>query len=216
MTPDALYPFAFWAGLGGGAPAPLPRTDLSIHPETGVFSFVGAQPEGTLVSTYHFGFSAAVGAGGFDPRILSDLEEPAAVTTVSAATGLATALGALADDALVVIGDSLTYPGLTATVTLASGKLLVLRAARRRTAAPAVDRRRGLDDPGRRLQPDNSGHHAAGRRHRPDRDIRHRAPAAGHGRSGDLGRPLGPLRKRHRRRAAGARRALDRRQRAQS
>jgi hypothetical protein len=130
MTPDALYPFAFWVGLGGGgAPAPEPRADLRIHPQTGVFSFLGAPPKGTLVSAYHFGFSSAVGAGGFDPRILPNLDEPAAVTTVAGATGLDTALGALAGDALVVIGDSATYPGLTAGVTLASGKLLVLRAA---------------------------------------------------------------------------------------
>jgi hypothetical protein len=127
--PDRLYPLAFWVGLGGGAAAPLPRTDLRVHPEDGRFSFVGMVPQGSLATAYHFGFSSSIGAGGFDQRLLPSQAEPPALATVAGGAGLDTALAAIADDATIVIGDSLTYPGPTAPLTIAPGKALVLRAA---------------------------------------------------------------------------------------
>jgi hypothetical protein len=130
IQPDRLYPLAFWVGLGGGgAPAPLPRAQLTIHPQAGRFSFVGAPPAGQVLTAYHFGFASPVGAGGFDQRLLPALQEPAATVAVSGGSGLGTALAALAADATVAIGDSLTYPGPTAAQVLPATATIVLRAA---------------------------------------------------------------------------------------
>jgi hypothetical protein len=127
--PDQLYPAAFWVGLGGGsAPAPLPRDALRIQPEGGVFSFVAAPPQGEIVTQYHFGFMSGIGAGGFPERLLEEVDQPAAVSTVSGGTGLDAALAAVAADATVEIADSLTYPGLTAALNLPASATLVLRA----------------------------------------------------------------------------------------
>jgi hypothetical protein len=126
--PDQLYPSAFWVGtVAGGTPAPLPRNTTRIQPDRGVFSFVGAPPAGRIVTTYHFGFMSTIGAGGFPERLLTPIDQPAAVTTVGGASGLDTALGGLAGAATVDIADSLTYAGLTTSLTLPAAPV-VLRA----------------------------------------------------------------------------------------
>jgi hypothetical protein len=126
--PDQLYLSAFWVGtVAGSTPALLPRDATRIQPERGVFSFVGAPPTGRIVTTYHFGFMAAIGAGGFPERLLEPMDQPAAVTTVSGGSGLDTALGGLTGAATVKISDSLTYAGLTTGLTLPAAPV-VLRA----------------------------------------------------------------------------------------
>ena len=119
--PDRLYgPGASLSvDLGGGvSPAPLPRADVSLNPQTGVFSYVGPPPDGAPVVFYHFGFSSPIGAGGFDERALETLAQPALVATVSGAAGLDAALAAVSGTGTVEIADSLTYPGLAAPWTL--------------------------------------------------------------------------------------------------
>ena len=126
--PDQLYPAAFSVGMvSGNSTSPLLRDEVRIHPEQGLFSFVGAPPQGVVVTQYHFGFMSEIGAGGFPERLLEPIDQPAAMTHVSGGAGLATALGAIAADATVEITDSLTYPALTVPVTL-SAATLVLRA----------------------------------------------------------------------------------------
>jgi hypothetical protein len=118
--PDQLYGsgLAFWVGtVAGGGAAPLPRDNVRIQSERGVFSFVSAPPVGTIVSTYHFGFMSTIGAGGFSETLLESIDQPAAKTSVTGATGLDTALAGITGAATIEIGDSLTYAGLTA-VTL--------------------------------------------------------------------------------------------------
>jgi hypothetical protein len=127
--PDQIYPAAFWVGLGGGGPpAPLPRDATRVQPERGVFSFVAAAPAGEIVTHYNFGLMAQIGAGGFPERLLEPIDQPSAVTAVSGGAGLDGALGGLTKDATIEIGDSLTYAGPSATVTLPAAPL-VLRAA---------------------------------------------------------------------------------------
>ena len=117
--PDQLYPNSFAVDLGGGAaPAPLLRTDVRIHPEAGVFSYVGVPPQGAPVVGYHFGFSSTIGAGGFDERTLESIDQPATLATVSDGAGLDGALAAITGDGTVEIADSLTYPGLAAPFDL--------------------------------------------------------------------------------------------------
>ena len=128
-VPDRLYPTAFWVGLGGGlSPAIQPRTDLLIHPEHGRFSFVGTTPQGTIATAYHFGFLSEIGAGGYDERILTSIEQPAAIVPVAGGSGLDTAIAGIAADATLEIADSMTYRGPTATFALPADASVVLRA----------------------------------------------------------------------------------------
>jgi hypothetical protein len=125
--PDQLYPSAFWVGLGGGpAPSPLSRDQLTVHPETGLFSFIGAVPEGTLVASYHFAFMSTIGAGGFPTAMLEAIALPAAISRVTDGGGLDTALGAIGGDTTIEIDDSLTYPGLTGTLDIGSWAVAVV------------------------------------------------------------------------------------------
>jgi hypothetical protein len=125
--PDQLYPNAFWVGVDETPRAPAPRDVLRIQPERGVFSFVGTPPTGRLVTFHHFGFMSEIGAGGFPERLLEPLAEPAAVATVTGASGLDATLAGVAADATVEIADSLTYPGPTTALALPAASV-VLRA----------------------------------------------------------------------------------------
>jgi hypothetical protein len=117
--PDQLYPNSFAVDFGGGTtPAPLPRTDVRIHPERGVLSYVGAPPLGAPVVSYHSGFSSPIGAGGFDERVLETIDQPATVATVNGGGGLDAALAAVTGSGTVEIADTLTYPGLAAPFNL--------------------------------------------------------------------------------------------------
>ena len=122
--PDQLYPKAFSVG----SPALLPRDDVRIHPERGLFSFTATPPE-TVVTTYHFGFMSSIGAGGFDTGVLTDLTAPAPPVMVQGGgNGLNAALGAVAAAETVEIADSLTYTGPAAALTLPNATF-VLRSA---------------------------------------------------------------------------------------
>lgn len=111
VKPAELYPEAFNVGLvAGGTSVPAALAGLWIDPEIGRFIFTGGAPAGTLDSNYRFGFSAPVGAGGFDPRIMTKLETPAtppAQVAVSNGAGLPTNVAA---DTEFEITDSVTYP----------------------------------------------------------------------------------------------------------
>jgi hypothetical protein len=122
--PDELYQSAFWVALGGGtAPAPVPRSEVDIHPESGLFSFIASPPEGTILSQYHFGLMSTVGAGGFPLSLLESLAVPATTTAVSDNAGLAAALAAIGADVTVVIQNSQTYTGLAGTLAIAGNTL---------------------------------------------------------------------------------------------
>jgi len=129
-APQELYPRAFSVGLGGGiAPALADPTTLRIDPPTGRFSFPGGAPLGRITTTYSFGLSGPVGAGGFDERLLPGLDQPAVTATPSLGVGLDAALAAVTGDATIEIADSATYPGPAANLTIPAGATLVLRAA---------------------------------------------------------------------------------------
>ena len=127
--PDELYDVAYSVGLGaGGTYAAVPRTDVRIHPEQGLFSFVAAPPAGTILTNYHFGFSSVIGAGGFDERFVSKLDEPAPLVSIAGGTGLDGALASITGSGTVEIGDSMTYPGPTAALALPTAATVELRA----------------------------------------------------------------------------------------
>jgi hypothetical protein len=127
--PDQLYGsgLAFSVGLlAGGTSSALKRDAVRIQPEAGVFSFVGTPPTGTIVTSYNFGFMSQIGAGGFPERLLTTIDQPAAVTKVGGGSGLAGALGGISAAATVEITDSLTYAG--PTVLALPAATVVLRA----------------------------------------------------------------------------------------
>lgn len=126
--PEQVYPAAFSVGLGGGgAPATLPRTDVLIHPESGLFSFVGSPPQGEIVTQYCFGFMSRIGAGGFPYALLETIALPATIATAKGGgTALQTALAALNGDATVSIEDSLTYPGLGSGLDIGAQTLALI------------------------------------------------------------------------------------------
>ena len=126
--PDELYwsagqtsPSAFWVGLGGGGPpAPLTRDQVTVHPETGQFSFTASPPNGQIVTQYHFGFMSTIGAGGFPLSLPPTVTSPANILSVSGGgDDLQTELGKLGADTTFQIQDSLTYAGPTAPLSLA-------------------------------------------------------------------------------------------------
>ena len=126
--PDQFFPAAFWVGLGGGgAPAPLQRSDVRVQPERGLFSFTAKAPQGQIVTQYNFGLMSEIGAGGHPERLLETIDQPANVATVKGGAGLDTALAAAGTATTVQITDSLTYPGPTAALALPAATL-VLRA----------------------------------------------------------------------------------------
>ena len=126
--PDQLYPAAFWVGIGGpGAPTPISRDQVHIHPESGLFSFKVTPPTGEILTQFTFALSSTTGAGGFDSALLEPMTFPAAVTSVGGGGSFASALSSLTADATVEIKDSRTYLGPTAPLTLPD-KTIVLTA----------------------------------------------------------------------------------------
>jgi len=98
------------------------RQDVTVHPEQGLFSFIGAPPVGTILTQYHFALLGAAGAGG------QALPPPVGLT-VQADTppALAAALGAIAGDITIEITNSITYPGLASPLDI-DGNSVVLTA----------------------------------------------------------------------------------------
>ena len=121
--PDPLYPSAFAVLYGGGgAPAPVARQGLTIHPEEGLFSFIGTPPVGTVLTQYHFALLGAAGAGG------QALPPPVGLTAqADTPLALATELGAIAGDITIEITNSITYPGLASPLDI-GGNSVVLTA----------------------------------------------------------------------------------------
>lgn len=117
--PDQLYGDAFSVGT-------LPRAQVRIHPQRGLFSFTGTPPAGVAVQ-YHFGFMSQIGAGGFPSALLETIPLPAALTKIAGGTGLGATLATVSADRTVEIEDSLTYPGISAAVDIA-GHTLAIRA----------------------------------------------------------------------------------------
>ncbi len=129
-VPSQLYPHAFSVGLeAGGTSAPVPPNQLTIHPETGRFSFPAGAPIGDITASYSFGLLSPIGAGGFDTSILTTLPMPTAITPISGghATDLNPTLATLPANTILQFTDSLTYTGPTQTLTIPTGSTTVLR-----------------------------------------------------------------------------------------
>ncbi len=130
LKPKKLYGEAFQVGLmAGGTSDQYDRKDLHCYPETGRFSFKNGVPVGIITVNYSFGLLMPVGAGGFDQSILSALDAPESTTTVIGGAALDTTIAALTGDVTLSIGDSLTYPGPTQTLTVGNGDTVAIAAA---------------------------------------------------------------------------------------
>lgn len=135
-TPQYLYGNSFSVGLmAGGTSAPEPVDTLVIHPERGRFSFPKGIPVGEITASYCFGLLLAIGAGGYNDDILTDLALSAPNPTVSGGTagpGLNPSLLAISgntSDANLQITDSLTYTGPTQSLNVPAGITVAVTAA---------------------------------------------------------------------------------------
>jgi hypothetical protein len=135
-APQILYGIgaAFWVGtMAGGVSVPLPVSGLIIHPQRGRFS--GAPVGDVLTVNYSFGLLLAIGAGGYNDDVLTDLTLPAPISTVSGGIpgpGLnpsLTTVSAGTAEANIEITDSLTYTGPTEPLTVPAGTTVAVTAA---------------------------------------------------------------------------------------
>jgi hypothetical protein len=124
--PDQFFGPAF-AVLASDGTA-IPRADLTIHPDSGLFSFIGGPPEGGLITQYCFGLMSTLGAGGFSPSLLETISLPSAVTKL---TGGA-ALPALTASVTIEIGDSLTYGNFSAALDIGANTAAIIAAGNTR------------------------------------------------------------------------------------
>jgi len=83
---------------------------IMVFPETGVFAVLNPQ-NGPLTVTYQYGFSAPMGAGPYDRRVLGQAPNPtpAPVANVTGGGNGIAALGSIPPTGTVSLNDSLTY-----------------------------------------------------------------------------------------------------------
>lgn len=115
---------------------PAGADSVMVFPETGEFGTLHAV-NGPLTVTYHYGFSAPLGAGPYDRRVLGQPTAAALPTPVSAIAGGGAALSALVtlpSTGTVSLNDSLTYDSIPdapnaqqLTVTAQNGTRPVIR-----------------------------------------------------------------------------------------
>ncbi len=123
--------------MAGGTGAALPLSQLTIHPERGLFSFLvpgsnkpAPAPVGTLAVCYNFGLLGEIGAGAFDTSLLSPLTLPP--TTVQIAGGeaidLDNSFAQLTATGAALFSDTLTYAGPKKTLSVPEGATIALAA----------------------------------------------------------------------------------------
>ena len=109
---DHLYPGSlevFAPSLTG--PDSIPSADVRVLPTCGRFVLIGTSPPAAPLASYHYGFSAEIGAGPYDRRIaaadVGDAPDP--IVAISGGGGaLSTGLTGVVSGT-VRIGDSRTY-----------------------------------------------------------------------------------------------------------
>lgn len=86
---------------------------IMIFPESGVFSVLSPQ-DGAITTTYQYGFSAPMGAGPYDRRVLGQTANPtpSPVSNVTGGGNGIAALGSITPTGTVSLNDSLTYTGI--------------------------------------------------------------------------------------------------------
>jgi hypothetical protein len=93
---------------------PSSSPEIIVFPETGVFSVLDPQNGPTSVA-YHYGFSAPMGAGPYDRRVLGQSPNPNPVpvlTVLGGGNGIA-AIGSIPPTGTLSIDDSLTYTAVS-------------------------------------------------------------------------------------------------------
>jgi hypothetical protein len=118
--------------MAGGTGAPIPLSQLSIHPDRGLFSFTSEAPaaSASVAVSYNFGLLSEIGAGGFDNGILSEISLPSTTVRVSggnqALPSLDSVLSGISQDVVIQINDSLTYAGPTTSLSVPNGTTVAI------------------------------------------------------------------------------------------
>jgi hypothetical protein len=90
---------------------PATTHQIMVFPENGQFAVLQPPPNGPVTVTYNYGFSAPIGAGPYDRRIIGQDSNPtpAPASTVNGGAGAFSALGPIGSFGTVTLIDSLTY-----------------------------------------------------------------------------------------------------------
>jgi len=136
LYPATFAPESLSVGLiAGGTGAPIPLSQLSIHPERGRFSFTSEAPSASasLAVCYNFGLLSEIGAGGYDNAILTDVPLPAKTVAIAGGTlgvpKLNSVFSAVSADVTIQINDSSTYTGPTQSLNVPNGAKVAVCAA---------------------------------------------------------------------------------------
>lgn len=104
---------------------------IMIFPETGIFSVLTPQ-NGPITATYHYGFSAPMGAGPYDRRVLGQAANPrpAPVSTVLGGGNAIATPGSIPATGTASINDSLTYSAVSNVYDIQQLTLMAANQAR--------------------------------------------------------------------------------------
>jgi hypothetical protein len=109
--PGSFYELVDVSQVTTSPEAPNTTHQIMLFPETGRFAVLHPPLNGPVTVTYHYGFSAAIGAGPYDRRTIGRAATPTPVPLVKASGGGAglSVLGAVGPVGTVSVDDSLTY-----------------------------------------------------------------------------------------------------------
>jgi hypothetical protein len=105
---------------------------VMLFPETGRFAVLHPPLNGPITVAYHYGFSAAMGAGPYDRRVLGQAPNPTPlpVTNVTGGGAALATLGAVGPVGTVSINDSLTYVAISDVPSVAQLTLMARNQSR--------------------------------------------------------------------------------------
>jgi hypothetical protein len=109
--PGSFYELIYVSEITAFPEAPNTSHQIMVFPETGIFEVLHPPLDGPVTVTYHYGFSAPLGAGPYDRRIVGQTPNPSPKPLINVSGG-GTALSVFTSvdsTGTVSINDSLTY-----------------------------------------------------------------------------------------------------------
>jgi hypothetical protein len=141
LQPNSLgiftKPDSFYELIDVSEVTAFPQAEGAVHrimvfPETGVFQVLRPALDGPITVTYHYGFSAPLGAGPYDRRVVGQLPNPTP-GPFNSVTGGGSALSLLStapSTGTISVNDSLTYTEAPDIVAVDQFTLTALNQAR--------------------------------------------------------------------------------------
>jgi hypothetical protein len=119
--PGSFYELIDVSGITAFPEEPGTAHEIMVFPETGVFEVLDPPLNGPITVRYYYGFSAPMGAGPYDRRIIGQTPNPTPQPQINVAGGgpALSVLSSIPPTGTVSVNDSLTYnlppdiPGVT-------------------------------------------------------------------------------------------------------